>query len=123
MFKASYESNNNEKETNNNKKNNHVESVLATSGQDSTLIIWSTNRANLILVTHDIVEKSIADMCWSPNGSILIIISLDPNITLVSFQSNELGVTIQLSQNMTQLYCYWMNKDSLEFSESVKQLL
>lgn len=45
-------------------------------------------------------------MCWSPNGSILIIISLDPNITLVSFQSNELGVTIQLSQNMTQLYCY-----------------
>ena len=123
MFKASYESNNNEKETNNNKKNNHVESVLATSGQDSTLIIWSTNRANLILVTHDIVEKSITDMCWSPDGSILIIISLDPNITLVSFQSNELGVTIQLSQNMTQLYCYWMNKDSLEFSESVKQLL
>ncbi|OBA24129.1 WD40 repeat-like protein [Metschnikowia bicuspidata var. bicuspidata NRRL YB-4993] len=65
--------------------------ILATGGQDRTLAVWSTGLSKPLVVAHDIAQKPITDMAWTPDGQALFVSSLDGLITCVRFAPAELG--------------------------------
>lgn len=97
--------------------------ILATGGQDRSLVIWSTASARPLVVARDLTSKTITDICWDPSGRIVFLSSLDGSITTAFFDKEELGTPIPLNQNAAQLHRYGADRESAYFPESVDQLL
>lgn len=100
-----------------------LSSILASAGQDRSLVIWSTTQSTPLLVAQDIVLSSITDICWDNSGQALYLSSLDGSITCVTFESNELGKVVGVDINESQLHRYGADRESTMFPESVEQLI
>lgn len=100
-----------------------LSSILASAGQDRSLVIWSTTQSTPLLVAQDIVLSSITDICWENSGQALYLSSLDGSITCVTFESNELGKVVGEDINESQLHRYGADRESTMFPESVEQLI
>ncbi|ABN64231.2 protein involved in cell-cycle regulation of histone transcription [Scheffersomyces stipitis CBS 6054] len=96
--------------------------ILATGGQDQTLAIWSTATSRPLVVAENIVNSSITDICWTPDGQALYLSCLDGSITCVSFDKNELGRVVNEDIIDAQLHRYGADRESAIFPESVEQL-
>lgn len=96
--------------------------ILASGGQDRTLAIWSTALTRPLVVAEDIVQNSITDICWAPDGESLFLSSLDGSITCVTFDPGELGQVVSEDVNNSQLTRYCGTRDSAIFPESTEQL-
>lgn len=103
-------------------KADKLTTILASGGQDRTLAIWSTALTRPLLVAEDIVQNSITDICWAPDGESLFLSSLDGSITCVTFEPGELGQVVSEDVNDSQLTRYCGTKDSAIFPESTEQL-
>jgi protein HIRA/HIR1 len=112
LFKAGIEGRNDD----------NLSTILATGGQDRTLVIWNTASPRPLLVAEDIVNNSITDMCWSPDGTTLYFCSLDGSITAIKFEENELGEVVSAESIDEQLHRYGADRESTVFPESVEQL-
>lgn len=105
-----------------NKDEPKFQTVLATGGQDRTLAIWSTSNSKPIVVCQDIVDSSITDICWAPNGETLYFSCLDGSVTCVSFNKGELGQVVSEELIDQQLNRYGADRESTILPESVEQL-
>lgn len=97
--------------------------ILATGGQDRSLAVWSTANSRPIVLAQDIVDNSITDMCWSPDGETLYFSCLDGSITCVAFEPNELGKVVSEEMIDAQLHKFGADRESAIFPESVEQLI
>ena len=98
------------------------QTVVATGGQDRTLAVWSTCNSRPIVVCLDIVDNSITDICWSPDGETLYFSCLDGSITGIRFASGELGHSVKEDLIDQQLNRYGADRESTILPESVEQL-
>lgn len=109
--------------TSNKGQNEHFSTILATAGQDQTLAVWSTSQSKPLIIAQDIVQNSITDICWTPNGTTLFMSCIDGSITCVIFAEKELGEVVSADVNDLQLHRYGADRESAIFAESTEQLL
>lgn len=100
-----------------------VSSILATGGQDKTLVIWNTASSSPLVVFEDIFYKTITDLCWTPDGKSLFASSLDGTIAVISFEDAELGKSVPSEKTDEILNRYGVDKESMVFAESANQLM
>ena len=103
-------------------KDHQFSTVLATAGQDRTLVVWSTATSRPLMVAEEIVSNSITDMCWSPDGRTIYFCCLDGSITCIHFEENELGKVVSEDTIVEQLHRYGADRETTVFPESTEQL-
>ncbi|KHJ48981.1 WD domain, G-beta repeat protein [Trichuris suis] len=79
-----------------------VSSICATGGKDRTLSVWSMSRSRPIVVLTNIFTKSIMDMVWSANGSMLLLSSLDGNVAICQFTPEETGSVLPQAEKLQE---------------------
>jgi protein HIRA/HIR1 len=96
--------------------------IIACAGQDRVLSIWNTLNPRPLVITQDIAEKSISDLCWSPEGMSLFISSYDGSITVCIFEEDDLGKPLPLEENVQFLVRYGQDRHGILLPESPAQL-
>ena len=97
-------------------------SIIACAGQDRVLSIWNTSNPRPLVITQDIAEKSISDLCWSPEGMSLFISSYDGSVTVCIFEEGDLGKALPLEENVQYLARYGHDRHGILLPESPAQL-
>lgn len=96
--------------------------IIACAGQDRVLSIWNTLNPRPLVITQDIAEKSISDLCWSPDGMSLFVSSYDGSITVCIFEEGDLGKPLPLEENVQFLVRYGHDRHGILLPESPAQL-
>jgi protein HIRA/HIR1 len=96
--------------------------IIACAGQDRVLSIWNTLNPRPLVITQDIAEKSISDLCWSPEGMSLFMSSYDGSITVCIFEEGDLGEPLPLEENSQFLARYGLDRHGILLPESPAQL-
>jgi len=96
--------------------------IIACAGQDRVLSIWNTLNPRPLVITQDIAERSISDLCWSPEGMSLFISSYDGSITVVIFEEDDLGKPLPLEENVQFLARFGHDRHGILLPESPAQL-
>jgi protein HIRA/HIR1 len=96
--------------------------IIACAGQDRVLSIWETSNARPLVITQDIAEKSISDLCWSPEGMSLFVSSYDGSITVCIFEEGDLGKPLPIEDNVQFLVRYGHDRHGILLPESPAQL-
>jgi protein HIRA/HIR1 len=96
--------------------------IIACAGQDRVLSIWNTLNPRPLVITQDIAEKSISDLCWSPEGTSLFISSYDGSVTVCIFEEGDLGKALPLEENIQYLARYGHDRHGILLPESPAQL-
>ncbi|GMM35616.1 Hir2 protein [Saccharomycopsis crataegensis] len=73
-------------------KNDRFYSVLATSGLDKTLVVWSTVIDKPIFISKDIATDTISEVDWTPDGLGLFVGSCDGSIIYLDFDESDIGI-------------------------------
>lgn len=107
---------------NTNKEDNKIMTIIACAGQDRTLSIWNTMNPRPILVTQEIAEKSIGDLCWSPDGLSLFLCSYDGSIVACLFDKDEFGEPLTAADTEKLLSKYDHGRHGAILPESTAQL-
>lgn len=96
--------------------------VIATAAQDKTLAVWNTTHPRPLVVAHNVANKAVTDIVWTPDGRNLFASSLDGTILVVSFEDGELGYPLPAEEVEGQLTRYGGTKDAMQIPESVEQI-
>ncbi|KTW31170.1 uncharacterized protein T551_01243 [Pneumocystis jirovecii RU7] len=104
------------------KEDNKIITIIACAGQDRTLSIWNTQNPRPILVTQEIAEKSIGDLCWSPDGLSLFLCSYDGSIVACLFDKDEFGEPLTAADTEKLLSKYGHGRHGEILPESTAQL-
>ncbi|RCK54531.1 Protein HIR1 [Candida viswanathii] len=99
-----------------------LQTIVATGGQDRTLAVWSTCNPRPLAVCLNIVDDSITDICWAPDGQTFYFSCLDGSIASVRFLEGELGKVMTEDWIDQQLNRYGADRESAVLPESVEQL-
>ena len=96
--------------------------IVAAAGQDRTVSVWNTLSARPVLVLNDISDKSVSDLCWTPDGLSLLASTYDGNVIVLQFPESEFGRVMPLEANVLALERFGSLRKALEIPESVEQL-
>jgi hypothetical protein len=67
------------------------------------LTVWTTLQETALTAVAHGAESAITDLRWSPNGNILLAVSLDGGILVVHFADNEIGQKMSDRQKESRL--------------------
>lgn len=103
-------------------KNDKLVCILACGGQDRSLSIWSSALPRPLLSCQNVFQKSIGDVCWSPDGLSLFLCSYDGNVLVCTFEKEEFGDMVSDEEISKALAKYGHGRHGIVLPESAKQL-
>ena len=80
-------------------KVNSTHTVIACAGQDKALSVWITTNPRPLVIAQEMSPKSISDLAWTPDGKTLFLSTLDGTVTMITFDSSEIGFEVSLDEN------------------------
>ncbi|EPX71142.1 hira protein [Schizosaccharomyces octosporus yFS286] len=96
--------------------------ILACGGQDRSLSIWTSATSRPMLNCQNVCQKSIGDVCWSPDGLSLYLCSYDGTLLVCTFEEHELGQMVSDEEIAKTLAKYGHGRHGIVLPESSKQL-
>ncbi|EPY53664.1 hira protein [Schizosaccharomyces cryophilus OY26] len=102
--------------------NDKLVCILACGGQDRSLSIWSSATSRPMLNCQNICQKSIGDVCWSPDGLNLYLCSYDGTLLVCTFEADEFGQMVSDEEIAKTLAKYGHGRHGIVLPESSKQL-
>jgi WD40 repeat protein len=94
------------------------EMLCAVASQDGQISIWSSCSTSPLLVLQDLFEHSVMDLCWSPNGLVLVAVSYDGAAVAVKLSLSDLGLTALSDSDQAEHLRNCFGNRSLMHSES-----